>query len=256
MAKKKSTKRKPKALTKNPHTPSTEMLRKQVAAGRVRRNRIRQDILRGETHVRTLAGKYDVSIATIRKDMEHVYSKWAQADAQMYKSDQQRRQTRVQQLTSVLTKAVESFERSTEDKEKIVVHKVNKKCTVCNGRGINKKEEGCEACEAKGRITVVSETVESTGQAGDPSFLNVVRNCVKDIAQLEGLLSTRIEQSGTVTHDLLIHLVNEVENNDDANITEESIQNYAAGFIRQQEDQKLTVEGDVVKSNGSTKKKG
>lgn len=241
-------KRIPKALSKTPNTPTTSSLREQVAKARLRRKRVREDILAGRTNVRLLADKYGVSKTTIRNDMEHVFGKWASADATMYKNDERRRQVRVAQLTNVLTKAVESFERSLDPKEKITIHKVSKKCEVCRGRGKVKDLE-CEACEGVGRIKVISETVETTGSSGDPTFLNVVRNCVNDIAKLEGLLTTRIQQSGTVTHDLLVHLVDELEDNSDKHITDNQIQDVAANFLEQQ---KLTIEGSVVpaKQNG------
>lgn len=240
MAKRKQT---PKALSKKPNTPVTSSLREQVAKARIRRKGIREDILAGRTNVRDLSKKYKVSGTTIRNDMEYVFGKWATADASMYKNDERRRQIRVAQLTNVLTKAVESFETSLDPKQKVTIHKVSKKCEVCRGRGKTKNIE-CEACQGVGRINVVSETMETTGSSGDPTFLNVVRNCVNDIAKLEGLLATRIQQSGTVTHDLLVHLVDELEDNSaNQHITDNQIQDVAANFLAQQQ---KTIEGSVV----------
>ncbi len=238
--------KKPKKRGYEPKSPAGK---KRVMERRRRRGIVRREILKGNTNVTELAEKLGVSRGTISKDMRWVFQQWKFADEKMFVNDQTRRAARVQQLMDTINRAVEAFEDSQEDAEKVVTHKVNKKCFACNGTGLKRlngqkvqkngsaQRETCQECSGKRTIAVVTETRETRGQAGDAAFLNVIRSCVRDIADLEGLRTTKHEHSGAVTTDLLIRLVAELENTGDQMITDDAIDAIAYKALAHQKSQ-------------------
>lgn len=184
-----------------------------------RRRAVRRAMLTGKTDIQQLADKFKVSYATMQRDQRWVIEQWAIADGALYVNDTERRNQRVQSLQLVLQEAFAGFRKSQTDAVEVVERVFQKKCFACNGRGKTKaKTDGsvwkkCTAAGCKhGKIEVVERQVSRSGQAGDPSFLNVMRGVINDIAKLEGLTQpTQIDLNVKSQETVLIELLARVE---------------------------------------------
>lgn len=61
------------------------------------------------------------------------------------------------------------------------------RCFSCDGTGVEIKTS-CLSCSGEGKISI--QTTRVKGQSGDSSFLSVAKDCIKELARLEGI-STR-----------------------------------------------------------------
>jgi len=65
-------------------------------------------------------------------------------------------------------------------------------CETCNGLGRKESKipgrgsKVCQICDGEGVVKKEVTTDKVKGQAGDPAFLNVIQNCLKEINRLEG----------------------------------------------------------------------
>ena len=185
---------------------SSPQYKQRLIATRERRLKIRKLMLSGITNVRDLAIRFGVSQTQIIQDMKWVRKQWAIEDARLFRNDSDRRLMRIQMLMDVITKAADSFERSKQNAEKVTTHTKKAVCSECRGQGKVKskgssKAVKCTECKGAGNIDITVETREIKGQAGDSSFLKVVRDCITEINKMEGLQVVNHKVQGSIEHD-------------------------------------------------------
>jgi len=146
---------------------------------------IRKDYLEGTYHAQhDLATKYGISDTSVSVYLLQIKEIIDEDFKEETVADKNRR---IKQLEDVQAKANLAWERSKQNSEELRIQYVKVKCRDCKGTGM--QEDGqtrCETCEGSGRVTdeVVSRRV--TGQAGEPRFLSLVNECVKEISRLNG----------------------------------------------------------------------
>jgi predicted transcriptional regulator len=104
---------------------------------------------------------------------------------------------RIDQLYEIMVEAWEEWERSKHGVTKVVQE---------HGRVIKPGKDKDKPGKKKGKATnttdpdpqvradqlaLIRETVTKEGRLGDPRYLTVIRECLKDISQLEGLIDGR-----------------------------------------------------------------
>ena len=158
----------------------------------IRENRLRRTeemMLRGVKNRFQIAAAHGISVPQASKDMAEIRKRWLERDPA---SKEHLSKERVVQLESLLQKSVNAFDRSRIDEEfRIVANQ----CERCGGTGNHQKDgisEPCRSCNATGKI--VSQTTVTRESPGDPSFLKVAKDCIVEIAKLQGLYP---EKSGS-----------------------------------------------------------
>ena len=139
------------------------------SASRVkRRNQIEELMLDGLFSPTEMARKIGVAVSTIRKDIELIERDWA--DTYTPEERERRRNRRIAQLETVATLAAKGFQESKKSAERETV-----------------------TADPRGKTTTMKET---KNQYGDPTSLNVMKNCVTEISKLEGLHVQKHEITG------------------------------------------------------------
>lgn len=153
-----------------------------------RMEKVREDVLvRRITNHRVLAARHNLSVSTISKYIKRIKT---EASEQFHKRGWDITSMSWLSLNDVIQKCQAGFERSKKEKVKIRTEYQREKCKYCKGNGIVKEddfEEECDNCEGNGFVTVEIVTEERTGQAGDPRFLNLIKDCVKEQCKLAGI---------------------------------------------------------------------
>lgn len=147
------------------------------------RSKITKDYVEGTYRtLDDLAVRYGVSGKTISLHLKAIRAIIAEEFREEVVADKERR---IKQLEDVQAKAVLAWERSKQNSEELRIQYVKADCKACKGTGM--EEDGttwCEACEGKTKVTeeVISRRV--SGQVGDPRFLSLVQDCVREISRL------------------------------------------------------------------------
>jgi hypothetical protein len=159
---------------------------------RKRRQRVRDLLERGVTSYTDIAARLGCTIPTATNDVKVIENRWLQYDIQM---TTYRRSKRVKQLERIAREAYESFFRSKQNKEEISTIYTPRNCPECKGSGFAANEQDwCAVCDGRGEVMTEVVTKKELGQAGDSSFLRVVKECFMEAAKLEGLSPKRILQ--------------------------------------------------------------
>lgn len=172
----------------------------QVIATNERRARlvkIEESILRGYTNQNDLAAKFGVTQQQISNDLREIHDTWKREGIDKTK---ERRRLRVKQLEYVIQLAHNAFQVSRGDVERGETEK-HEVCKDCEGMGV-KEGDWCDACDGNGFIKSVSLTIKKQGQAGDPNWLAIIKNCNAEINRLEGNYTPpvkRIQKNTTVS---------------------------------------------------------
>jgi len=166
---------------------------------------IRKDYLEGTFHAQhDLAVKYGISDTTVSQYLQRIKAILSEDFKEDTIADKERR---IKQLEDVQAKANLAWERSKQNSEELRIQYVKVKCRDCKGTGMQKDgATWCESCEGSGRVTdeVVSRRV--TGQAGEPRFLSLVNECVKEISRLNGHYPERRRKQDDPEGDKHLHL--------------------------------------------------
>ena len=97
------------------------------------------------------------------------------------------------------------FEKSKRPGRKVVTNYRPEKCAECAGKG--KRGRGkCKACKGKGTITKARATTTVERRNGDPTYLQVVIACVREIARLEGFGQKNRRSKAEVETDRHLHV--------------------------------------------------
>ncbi len=143
-----------------------------------------------------MAARFGVTVETIGSDVKAIYDDWlhtAPAKARVLRA------RRVKQLEGILQKAINSFEKSLKDNEE--EQWMVRPCSKCAGAEPDLDEPPCKECRGKGEVRSRSGKIKGT--SGDPAFLKVAEDCVKEAARLEGLYRPKQvdhRHSGKVEH--------------------------------------------------------
>jgi len=154
-------------------------IRKSVLAKIDKKRRIRMDVLNGITSRRDLAIRHDMAPNNVNKMVKEIYEELRS----QYEEDGVYESVMLQEkFNIVFQRAVASFEESQKDSEKVRTTYEVIDCPSCRG-----KDDWCELCNGKGKITERLVMKEVKGQAGDPTFLKVQHDCLKEMGRLKGL---------------------------------------------------------------------
>ena len=158
------------------------------------------DYLNGNTNQIELAKKYNVTQATISRDIRTIREQWSD---EAPKKRKESRETSVRQLYHIAHTAMESFAKSTEPKETIVYEERKDICPRCRGDKYIKGKL-CATCDGKGKIDVkaLKKTIE--GREGNVTFLDQYRKCLQDISKLLGLPVERRGRKPRESNELII----------------------------------------------------
>ena len=124
------------------------------------------------------------------KLLKTIYERWR---ADPNQDVQDRRLLRTKQLEVVLQKANAAFERSCKDVEEFST--VESVCTACNGRKEFKDEKSasgfsdCKSCNGVGRV--ITEKVTIRKKVGDPAFLALAKEVIKELAKIDGIVTDK-----------------------------------------------------------------
>lgn len=149
-----------------------------------RRRRIGEMLLRGISNQDEMASAFDVDAKTIKKDVQYIHEKWLSEGVDDLDT---RRRIRVKQLDSLMTLAINAFERSKKPKRESYIEQRpcdNPKCRS----GLVQTDSGqteCGRCHGQEWYTVEREKVSQSG--GDPAYLAVARAAVVEAARIEGV---------------------------------------------------------------------
>ena len=155
-----------------------------------RRKRIAEDWINGLRQQNALAVRHGVSEATISLDLRKIFDNWRKED-EMIAECKVDLPAVLRVFDEVQRLAMDGFKRSQQNREKVRVEYKRIKCPECKGTGWQDgdpaTEEWCGECDGDGEKTVEDITREYTGQAGDPTFLRVVSDAVREQSKLKGL---------------------------------------------------------------------
>jgi len=147
---------------------------------------IRKDWIEGTYHtqhdIAIKHGTTDHTVCVCLKRIKNILQEEFKEDSV---ADKERR---IKQLEDVQAKANLAWERSKQNSEELRIQYVKVKCPDCKGTGMQEdKETWCESCEGKGNVSEELLTRRVVGQAGEPRFLSLVNECIKEISRLNGL---------------------------------------------------------------------
>ena len=160
----------------------------------VRRLAVERDFINGRTGCQDLAARHGVSPATITFDLKAIYQRWQQEGKELEQAD---RMHALKMFGEVFRLSMDGYRRSQKNKEKIRTEYKEKTCEACKGTGwkggSEDSGEWCSECQGDGKLMVeeITREVLDTGQAGDPSFLRVANDSVREGARLRGLYPDR-----------------------------------------------------------------
>ncbi len=171
-------------MTRRKHRLNSFVREQQIAA-RQRREQVEKLWLEGVFSQRRIATELGASVKTVEKDLKHIHDTWAREDIR--KSSVRRAQF-VRRMEMAGRLALESFEVSKQQAEETTTQSIPRRCRDCKGaEKVNGSRTKCPACSGKGTVTVEVVTKRVKGQAGDPSFLKVYKDCMTEIARVKGL---------------------------------------------------------------------
>lgn len=152
-----------------------------------KKNRLEELILKGNTNQIQLAAALNVSNTTISTWIKDIRKDWKERE--IVNLDEQRR-FRIKQLEHVSTLAFNGFDRSRKSKEEISL--VEEICPRCDGKGSytrNELTEPCMVCSETGRV--VKEKISVKQSPGDPAFLKIAIETIREIGKIEGVYPVR-----------------------------------------------------------------
>jgi hypothetical protein len=95
-----------------------------------------------------------------------------------------------QRLLQVYAKASDAFERSKKNNETITTSYTPRTCSACKGTGMLNGDpetgEWCNNCDGNGKVIIETVNRRVQGQAGDPNFLRIQCDCIKEINRIRG----------------------------------------------------------------------
>lgn len=175
--------------------PTREMFDKQQRKAGVRRDMLEYGI----DSNKELAARYGVTEASISNYKKEIMK---ELDEEYRKAGFAMSARLFQMYNGVIRKAAVSFERSKQDDETIRTEYKNVSCKDCKGTGFKNADddlaEWCEVCDGKGSIIQEEITRSVRGQAGDPRFLTLIKDCIREISKLTGTLPTGYREGANV----------------------------------------------------------
>lgn len=153
--------------------------RQYVLEARKREETIEVMLLRGEGNVTRIAAALGISRRTVTRHEVRIRRRWAHRTLEMR---EQLLQERSSQLDMIVWQGMDGYARSKQPSEKTIFKNV--KCE-CGGK------VECGACGGTGRMQVVERQI--TEQVGDPSFLKVALDALKEKSSIQGLHVERTE---------------------------------------------------------------
>ncbi len=154
-----------------------------------RRQGVEKCLRRGITDQVALARRFGVTQKTISYDIEAIVDSW-QAD--LPATWEARTQRRIKQLEEIITEAWNDYERSKQSQRE--VSKIIRPCFKCHGVEPDEGQPKCKSCGGEGKI--VDITRKTKEQVGDPAYMALIKECVKECSRLEGLYQQYKEQRG------------------------------------------------------------
>jgi DnaJ-class molecular chaperone len=89
----------------------------------------------------------------------------------------------------VYRQASDGYERSKQDAEEISTVYTPKNCEACGGTGYrvrDKKKKVCSVCKGEGFTLAENVTRKVKGQAGDPQFLRIKIEVMRELNKMKG----------------------------------------------------------------------
>lgn len=165
--------------------------------------KVEQLMEQGLTNQAQLAARLGVSVKSICLYQEEIYRSWRECPPSR---TVEKRSLRVRQLEHVVQVANDCFLRSTEPAVQQTTKREEIPCTTCRGWG-RVKLEPCTVCEGKGTVVEEVTTEKVAAGHGDPQFLAIAKDCIREIARLEGLYPSRRITKRVESRVLHAHLV-------------------------------------------------
>lgn len=158
-----------------------------------RRRKVERYMRRGYTSQREIAAALGVSATQIHYDMQAIWSTWVEEQPQTRK---ERLQHRIKQLEHLIQESWNAWERSKKPEEGD--NTLSKDCPVCHGVEPDVEDldddapqpEPCVRCGGTGLIQEVRTFKK--GQSGDPAYLAIIKEAIKECGRLEGLYVKRV----------------------------------------------------------------
>jgi len=147
-------------------------------------------ICNGITSPREIGIALGIELRFVHAISKNIYERW-RADPNQEIED--KRNLRSKQLEVVLQKAHQAFECSRKDVEEFSTEE--SVCRACNGRKQFKDETSasgfsdCKSCNGVGRI--ITEKVTVKKKVGDPAFLALAKEVVKELAKIDGIVQDK-----------------------------------------------------------------
>ncbi len=137
---------------------------------------------RGCTNKTQIAAALGVATYVISKDMKCIMQGWKRENRA---SLSEQLALRIQMLQAITYEARNGFDRSRQESQEHSA--TTKTCDTCRGVVVENDDgerEVCPTCSGNG--VVVTETIKSSGQSGNPAFLRVAALCTMEVAKLQG----------------------------------------------------------------------
>ena len=149
-------------------------------------------MLRGLTDQALLAVRFGVSVKTICIDQQEIRKRWL---GESIRGEKERRAVYLQMWRLLHRLGVDGYERSREDEVTVTTEYRPKKCPDCKD-GMLAGGEWCKVCGGEGETIQEVVTKRMVGSAGDPSFLRVSGDAIREMVRLEGLEQSRLGSAG------------------------------------------------------------
>jgi len=158
--------------------------RKHLVVKRDRMQRLAQMVTeRPDMTQMEIAARFGCSQPTVSIYLHELFADWLGEDKQ---KAQHTFPIAVKRLEKVFALAIDGYQRSQQNVERVTTAYVPRQCPVCKGAELKSKKT-CKACEGTGKVLEEHVTKQLTGQAGDSSFLNSATNALRQLAKLQGL---------------------------------------------------------------------
>lgn len=150
-----------------------------------RRKLVEKYLRRGFTDQREIAAALGCSQNTICYDIQAILETWQSSEPEAMRD---RATTRIKQLEAIIQEAWNAWEVSKASQKEVGI--VTAPCGTCRGVEPDAGQPPCLTCGGRGAIATVSRKTKR--QTGDPSYLAVIRDCVKECGRLEGLYAPNV----------------------------------------------------------------